>query len=292
MRDETPSVADATTSSTPDNDSTPSVDINPDASTFGADDSTPELNNDDSSGVGEDDYTIDDLLNSDFSDYEEFTGETNHTGLKPLQEVMKHMVPEGRKHIANLRAMTTRKTQEVADLKRQLESEREQLNAEREALYNGDFAKKVTELAADPETPHDLFDEEGMAAKIQQEAARMFQEMIQPLQKEMAVKEQKAKLRAFEAENPLMTDPSIKMKVFEMLKARPELKPQDAFYIIKAQHDSASIAEAEAARKEVKDARRSALRRTSVGSTNTANGTPKFKNAWEAYTYHRDNPSR
>jgi len=251
--------------------------------------------NDDASadelGNTDDEFTIDDLLDADFSEYEEFADDVNHKGMRPLKELMQHITPDARKHVANMRSMMTRKTQEVADLRRQLETERDQLKSEREALYSGDFAKHINETAAEPETPHDLFDEEGMSAKIKQEAALMFQKMIQPMQEEMEQKEQKTKLRAFESENPLMTDPAFRIKVFTLLTERPELKPQDAFYILKGKLDASANVEAETARKAERSARRDALKRTTVGSTNSANGTPKFKNGWEAYQYHKTNAS-
>jgi len=238
--------------------------------------------------VAEDSYTIDDLLGEDFSDFEEFAAETNHTGLKPLQEVMKHMIPEGRKHLANLRAMTTRKNQEVAELRKQLAAEREQVRLERESLYNGEFAKSVSELAAEPETPHDVFDADGQKALIKQEAAKMFQDMLKPLQEEQRLSERQSQIDSFKAEHPDLTEnPTVKIETFKLLKNRPELKLEDAYFIVKAKHDSEAIAAAEVARKEERSTRRDALKRTSTGTNSPASGQPKFKNAYDAYLWHK-----
>ena len=94
-------------------------------------------------------FNLDDLLSADFSEDEIMS--TTHRDLPSYQEVMKHLPENGRKLISNLRAMTTRKTQEVADIRKQLEAERAAVAAERQALYNGEFAQNIKTLAETPD---------------------------------------------------------------------------------------------------------------------------------------------
>jgi len=233
-------------------------------------------------------FTIEDLLDADLSDYEEFAEGVNHKGMKPLAEVMKHMVPEGRQHIANMRSMMTRKTQELAQLKRTITAEREALNIERDTLYNGKFKENVEKLAAEPEVPHDVFDETGMNAKIQQEAAKLMQAMLKPLQEEQALATRQSQVTTFKAEHPDLTENrDIKAGVYKMLKTDANISLENAYYIVKAKfNESAAQVQAKAER-EAKEERRSTLKRTSTGSNSNAKGTPRFKSAWEALQYHK-----
>jgi hypothetical protein len=107
-----------------------------------------------------------------------------HTGLKPYNQILESLPEDARKLVANLRAMSTQKTQQVAEQRRQLEGERANLIKDREALLSGNFRSQIDQLATAP-IQHDLWSEEGMQAKIQQEAAKMFQQMLNPLQQEL-----------------------------------------------------------------------------------------------------------
>jgi len=66
--------------------------------------------------------SLDELLNTDFSD-DPILGQ-EHKGLPSYGDILKHLPENGRKLIANLRSMTTKKTQELAAARRQLEQER------------------------------------------------------------------------------------------------------------------------------------------------------------------------
>jgi len=225
--------------------------------------------------------TLEDLMNADFSD-DPIMSQT-HKGLKPYNEILQHIPEDARKLVANLRSMATQKTQEVAEQRRQLESERASLIREREALLNGTFAKNISELAT-KEVQFDPWSEEGMQQKIQQEAAKMFQQMLNPLQTELEQAKRGAQLEAFKSANPdLMT---YKTEIAKLLVDREDLKLEDAYYIVKGQ----KAAQAAAADKEAARARVSSVAKTSTG--NNVNGVtiPKFKDSWEAYNFFKQNP--
>jgi len=230
-----------------------------------------------------DDYqiTLEDLMSADFS--EDPIMSTTHKGLKPYNEILQHIPEDARKLVANLRSMATQKTQEVAEQRRQLQLERESLIREREALLNGNFAKNVSELAQ-REVQYDPWSEEGMAAKIQQEAAKMFQQMLNPLQTELEQAKRGAQLEAFKAANPdLLTH---KAEIAKLLVEREDLKLEDAYYIVRGQKAAAAAA----ADKEAAKARVSSVAKTSTG--NNVNGVtiPKFTDAWSAYQWMKQNP--
>lgn len=235
-------------------------------------------------------FTIEDLLNEDFSDYEEFATGVNHKGMKPLHEIMKHMVPEGRKHLANMRGMVTQKTQELADLRKELEAEREAIKMERELLLSGDFKKSIDDKAKEPEKPYDLFDEEGMQKKIEQEAAKMMQQMLKPLEEQQRTQQREYQINKFKTEHPdLMNDSELKVEVGKLLTARENLTLEDAYFIAKAKVLEGREAARAASHRESKGRRSEAFGKTSTGSNSSINGTPKkFANGWEAYQYFKN----
>lgn len=77
--------------------------------------------------VVEGDYqiTLEELMSADFGD-DPIMGQT-HKGLKPYNEILQHLPEDARKLVSNLRAMSTQKTQEVADQRRALDTERANL---------------------------------------------------------------------------------------------------------------------------------------------------------------------
>ena len=225
--------------------------------------------------------TLEDLMNADFSD-DPIMSQT-HKGLKPYNEILQHIPEDARKLVANLRSMATQKTQEVAEQRRQLESERASLIREREALLNGTFAKNISELAT-KEVQFDPWSEEGMQQKIQQEAAKMFQQMLNPLQTELEQAKRGAQLEAFKSANPdLMT---YKTEIAKLLVDREDLKLEDAYYIVKGQ----KAAQAAAADKEAARARVSSVAKTSTGNNVAGVTIPKFKDSWEAFQWFKQNP--
>ena len=255
---------------------------------------TAEVVVDTSADAGES-YTIEDLLSADLSDYDEFaTGDdgaqVNHTGMKPLNEVLANATPEVRKHLANMRAMITRKSQELADAKRTTQTAQDSVKADRDALLNGDFLKSLNELGAEPETPHDLFDEAGMSAKIKQEAARLMQEMMKPLAEERATATRQAQIDTFKTDHPDLVEPGMKVEVYKLLQSNENLSLENAYYIAKAKavEDEAKATSLNA--RQDRHDRRSALGKTSTGSAASASGKPKFKSAWESYQWHKANP--
>jgi len=265
-------------------------------------DATPIDNTNDDTGVAQNETsvaldtlpqsTIEQLVNESFEDYSEFSDNTNHTGMRPLHELLKHLPEDARKHVANLRSSYTTKTQELAQLRADINAEREALLKERKALYEGDFADNVNKLAQEPETPHDVWTEEGIQSRIQQEAAKMFQQMLNPLQEQIQLDKRQNDLARFKETNPdLMTD-EYRMPVARLLQSRPELRLEDAYYIIKAQRQNDLESQLVRERDELRSRRQEALLKTSTGSNSRGNGTPKFKDAWSAFQYHKNNANK
>jgi len=230
--------------------------------------------------------TIEELLGIDEEDYEEFTEDANHKGMKPLHEWMQHIPEDVRKHVANIRSSYTRKTQELAEMRKALEAERAELQRNQDNALNNPFLKRAEEeLAKDEE--YDIYTTEGMQAEIKRQAAKMLQEMMKPAQEEIQMKQRRFQLEQFKTDNPELMDDDYRLPVAQMLQDRPELRLEDAFYIVKAKVDAQKLkTEREEVAKQ-KSTRRKTLRKTSGGKSVTPSGTPKFRSAWEAYQYHK-----
>jgi len=225
--------------------------------------------------------TLEDLMKADFS--EDPIMSQTHRGLKPYNQILESLPEEARKLVSNLRAMSTQKTQEVAEQRRALDSERANLIRERELLLNGGFKSQIDKLATE-QTQFDPWSEEGIQAKIQQEAAKMFQQMLNPLQQELEQTKRGAQLEAFKSANPDLV--TYKTDIAKLLVEREDLKLEDAYYIAKGQAaGKQSLQEREAAKSRV-----SAVNKTSTGQNINGVTVPKFKDAWESYQFFKNNP--
>lgn len=231
------------------------------------------------------DLTIDQIIKLNQSDFAEFADDANHKGMKPLQHWMQHVPEDVRKHIANLRADYSRKTQSLSEERREIERLRAEITATKSGVLDGPLAKMVKEV--DVEEEHDLYEPEGMKKEIKRQAALMLQEMLRPAQEQVQAEQRKLALERFKTENPELTQPEYRAPILKMLQERPELKLEDAFYIVKAKVDSSKIAEERKKIADQKNSRAQTLQKVAGGSAASPKGQPKFDSAWDAYQYHK-----
>lgn len=230
--------------------------------------------------------TIEELLALNEEDYEEFTEEANHKGMKPLHEWMQHIPEDVRKHVANIRSSYTQKTQEIAQMRKALEMERAELARQQDMALNNPFLQRAEQELENTEE-YDIYTQEGMQAEIKRQAAKMLQEMMKPAQEEMQIKQRRMQLEQFKTENPELMDDEYRLPVAEMLQSRPELKLEDAFYIVKAKVDAQKLKTEREQIAKQKTTHRETLLKTSGGKSVSPSGTPKFRDAWEAFQYHK-----
>jgi uncharacterized protein (DUF2249 family) len=241
----------------------------------------------------ESDLTIDEIINLTESDFAEFKDDAQHKGMKPLSHWMQHVPEDVRKHIANLRADYSRKTQTLANERKEIERLRAELTNTKSGVLEGPLAKMVKDV--DTSAEYDLFDPEGMKSEIKRQATLMLQEMLKPAQEQVQAEQRKMALERFKAENPELTQDEYRKPILQMLQERPELKLEDAFYIVKAKVDSEKLKVERQRLSEQKSAHKATAQKSAGGSTVTPKGTPKFNNAYDAYLYHKsiaDNAKR
>ena len=236
---------------------------------------------DSTAGGSDDDYelSLDELVGADYDDHPELKG--GHKGLPDYKKILEHLPENGRKLLGNLRASYTQKTQEIADLRKQLEAERVQLERDRKLMTESEFAQHVRAQAAAP-LQHDAWSDEGLQERINKQAAQMMQQMLTPLQQDLEAQRRQVALDSFKGQHPDLTSDEIRMPVAKLLMDRPELKLEDAYFIVKGQV-SRQTSEA------VRTAQRETLKKTSTGNAVRNAAPPKFKDAWTAYQWHKTN---
>jgi len=225
------------------------------------------------------DINLDELTGSAWDDHPELKG--GHRGLPDYKKILEHLPENGRKLVGNLRASYTQKTQELATLRAQLEQERQTLANERALLSESEFAKSVKAQAEAP-LQHDPWSDEGLQERINKQAAEMMQKMLSPLQQDLEAQRMKVSLDSFKSQHPDLTSDEVRVPVAKLLMERPELKLEDAYFIVKGQ---LTRQQSEA----VKQAQRDTLKKTSTGNAVRNAAPPKFKSAWEAYQFHKAN---
>ena len=244
-----------------------------------------ELNRTDNTAGGSDedlDLSLDELVGADYDDHPELKG--GHKGLPDYKKILEHLPENGRKLLGNLRASYTQKTQEISDLRRALEGERAQLERDRKLMTDSEFSQQVRQLADKP-LEHDAWSDEGLQERINKQAAAMMQQMLTPLQQDLDTQRRQVTLDTFKAQHPDLVSDEIRMPVAQLLMQRPELKLEDAYFIVRGQLQKAQADTQRTAQRET-------LKKTSTGTAVRNAAPPKFKDAWSAYQYHKTNGSK
>jgi hypothetical protein len=123
-----------------------------------------------------DNFTLDDLLQYGAEEDPLFADDAQHKGMKPINQWIQNVPEDVRKHLANIRADYTRKTQELSRMRKEVEQTQAAMRQQTEGFVNGPMARKLENI--DTETEYDLFDAEGMKAEIQRQAQVMLRDMF------------------------------------------------------------------------------------------------------------------
>ena len=90
------------------------------------------------------------------------------------KQVVEALPDDAKTLLGNLRADYTRKTQELAQ-------QRKELEAQMKALTEGEFFQKVRERAGQEDVALDPYDTKSFESRIEQEVARRLQDMFEPV---------------------------------------------------------------------------------------------------------------
>lgn len=222
-----------------------------------------------------------------------------HKGLPDARKILsEYVTPEARKFVGNLRADYTRKTQELARLKRELELEREAIGREKLARLDGPHARAALAKAAESEEGLDPYTLEGLQKLIDIKAAKTMTAAIAEERKALVAERSRLKAKVFIDEHPEMQSDDFKKELKNLLTTRGDLDLEDAFYLVKGRLSNSAAARQEAealAGKAQAGAQRASARATlvngTVGRTPLPGGTqpPKGLSASQVYDWYERN---
>lgn len=168
----------------------------------------------------------------------------DHKGFD-FNKTLSELPDEAKMMLGNLRADYTRKTQELAAMRKQLE-------AEREAFVNSEFTQNLAAMAS-ADVTLDPFDDSSVEARIQKEVATRLQEMMKPLQTQYELNQRQAQLEQFKANHPDLE--TYKTDIAKLLMTDESLNLERAYYIVKGQKSTETAHQME---KELKEYKRAA----------------------------------
>ena len=135
-------------------------------------------------------------------------------------DAMRRVPSDIRKLMKQMQGDYTRKTQELAE-------QRKEFLREREALIKG--SREIKQPESIPE--YDPFNEQSINARIEAEVARRLQEVLQPMEREYQTMAAEDSYRAFLAEHPdFKTDQGLRDEVQGMLEANANLDLETAYW--------------------------------------------------------------
>jgi hypothetical protein len=204
--------------------------------------------------------------------------EGEHKGID-YNKVVKDLPEDAQKMLANIRSSYTKKTQELAAQRRELE-------AAQAALVHEETFKKFSETA-DRHTELDPYDTESFNRRIEEEVSKRMRDMLAPMQEQYHLQQRKAKLDNWTAANPDYVD--YKADIVTLLKTNKALDLQSAYYIVKGKASTTQAQELKAENKRYKTAAREYGLKIGAGNTVTANKPPKGLKSYELYNWLKAN---
>jgi hypothetical protein len=150
------------------------------------------------------------------------------------KQVVEALPDDAKTLLGNLRADYTRKTQELA-------SQRKELEAQMKALTEGEFFQKVRERAGQEDVALDPYDTKSFESRIEQEVARRLQDMFEPVRQQQELQMRQMKLQEFKTAHPDLED--MKTEVADLLQRNTNLTLQDAYYIAKGKKNTSELAQ-------------------------------------------------
>ena len=178
--------------------------------------------------------------------------------------------------IGNLRADYTRKTQELAN-------QRKELEAQMKSLTESEFFAKVQERANQPDVQLDPYDTESFNQRIEQEVARRLNQMYEPVRQQQELQMRQLKLQEFKNQHPDLED--MKSDVADLLKSNQSLSLQDAYFIAKGKKTSEELSRLRDENAERKARMREVGLKISTGKNVNPNRPPKGLKGFELYQW-------
>jgi hypothetical protein len=156
-------------------------------------------------------------------------------------EAIRSATPEQAKLMKQLRAESTRRFQEAAEMRRQAQ-------ADRDALFSSETFKRLQEMAS-TDGDVDMLDPKSVDAFIDRKVAQRLQEVLRPVQQAHHTSVVQQRYTEFMQANPeLTTNTQLRTEVANELRANENLSLEQAFYIVQGRGAQAR-AKAQASRR-------------------------------------------
>lgn len=234
-------------------------------------DNAPQKSQDELAEALRDELNIDGLAKVDLED-PVFKSDENYK--VKYDEVVSALPEDAKKIVANLRSSYTKKTQEMAKLKRAAEQEREAIAAQRQALFDSESYKKLEETAKKDPSEWDPYSKDSFEDRVKREVAQQMKNVLEPMREKQAVQTRQNELRHFKSENPDLTE--YKHDIFGLLKTNPHLSLEDAYWQVKGRKLAAQEKETASELTRYKKAAKSAGLKVGGASRGSASGIPKY----------------
>ena len=247
--------------------------------------------------VEPDAMSIDDLLGLTEEDFAEFVEDANHTGMTPLHELLQHLPEESRMHMANLRSSYTKKTQELAQSRKDLANEKEAFRQQQELAISNPVLKQISNSITDDE--YDLDTPQGQQKEIERQVAIKLKAILEPAKievenrrREFEQEQKMVRLQSFVDSNPDAKTDAFRLPIAKLLMERPNLDLQDAYFIVKGKIESETKHKQATQKQARRSQRRESFNRTSSGTPSRPKGTPVFSSDWEAFKFAKANQGK
>tara|TARA_R110002126_G_scaffold43090_3_gene123759 strand:- start:1539 stop:2381 length:843 start_codon:yes stop_codon:yes gene_type:complete len=194
-------------------------------------------------------------------------------------KVIEGLPEDAQKLLANIRSSYTKKTQDLA-------TQRKELEAQVSAMNEAKIYEKVSEVA-ERQTQLDPYDTGTFEKRIEEEVARRMQDMMRPMQEQYELQQRKHKLDEWTSQHPDYID--YKQDIVSVLKGNSNLDLQSAYYIVKGKSQVSKQQQMETELKAHRETARQYGYKVSAGNTATANKPPKGLKGYQLYQWLESN---
>jgi len=184
----------------------------------------------------------------------------------PFQKALEYAPKEVVKSYKNLQSAYTKTSQDNKALLKRIEELEKSIATQQKTLFDSGYFEEL-----DQKIDKHKDAEEWTPEWQEKKMAETFKKMYQPLLDSHKQEIQRSRLERFVAENPdLKTNPDIYNGVKEVLKSKPGLSTEEAYYLVKGKMSIAQRTQAEVERKE----KGNNLKKISAGSGSKGKATP------------------
>lgn len=194
--------------------------------------------------------------------------------------VMQGQPADVQRAMQSLRADYTRKTQALAE-------QRKQLEAQQKIMLESDVVKQLKEVAEHDDGEFDPFNADSFNKYVNKVVATKMQELLQPMHEAQQKANAKAKVDVFMEKHPeLKTDQEFRKDVREVLMDNEHIDLQSAYWIVKGKQAAAKKVVQSHENKKTRDRRRQISSLVTSGARKNASSLPtnvSEMSAWEIY---------